>query len=86
MAIGGPEVFTRKQITELAFDVLQRPPRLFTVSPGVFKTLISPLKLINPRIYALMDFGIAVTQIDCVAPAYGQQRLRDYFALAAQNR
>ncbi len=85
LAIGGPEVFTRKEITELAFDVLQRPPRLMNVSPGVFKALISPLKLINPRIHALMDFGIAVTQVDCVAPAYGQQRLRDYFTEASKR-
>ena len=82
LVIGGPEVLTRREITELAFDVLQRPARLFTVSPGVFKALISPLKLINPRLHALMDFGIAVTQIDCLAPAYGQARLRDYFAAA----
>lgn len=86
IAVGGPEVFTRKEITELAFEVLQRSPRLFNISPGVFKALVSPLQLINPRIHALMDFGIAVTQVDCIAPAYGQQRLRDYFATAAQKR
>jgi uncharacterized protein YbjT (DUF2867 family) len=82
LPIGGPEVFTRREITELAFEVAQRPPRLLTVSPGVFKTLVVPLKLINPRMHALMDFGIAVTQVDCIAPAYGQHRLRDYFAAA----
>ncbi|MBI1765591.1 MAG: SDR family oxidoreductase [Acidobacteria bacterium] len=82
MLVGGPEVFTRKEITELAFDVLGRPPKLMKVPPGLFKALITPLKLINPRLHALMDFGVAVTQVDCVAPAYGQQRLRDYFNAA----
>lgn len=85
LPIGGPEIFTRKEITELAFDVLGRPPRLMTVSPGLFKGLITPLRLINPRLHALMEFGIAVTQVDCVAPAYGQQRLRDYFTAAAPS-
>jgi uncharacterized protein YbjT (DUF2867 family) len=80
--VGGPEIFTRKEITALAFDVLGRPPKLVKVPPGLFKALITPLKLINPRLHALMDFGIAVTQVDCVAPAYGQQRLRDYFTAA----
>jgi uncharacterized protein YbjT (DUF2867 family) len=83
LPIGGPEIFTRKEITELAFDVLGRPPKLMKVPPGVFKALIMPLKLINPRLHALMDFGIAVTQVDCVATAYGTQRLRDYFMTAA---
>lgn len=85
LPVGGPEFFTRKEITELAFDVLGRPPKLMKVPPNVFKALIMPLKLINPRLHALMDFGIAVTQVDCVAPAYGQQRLRDYFNAAVPS-
>lgn len=83
LTIGGPDVFTRQEITELAFEVLGRPPKLMRVSPGLFKTLVTPLKLVNPRLHALMEFGIAVTQIDCVAPVYGKQRLRDYFLAAA---
>jgi uncharacterized protein YbjT (DUF2867 family) len=83
--VGGPDVFTRREITELAFAVLQRPPKLSAVSPGMFRLVISPLKLINPRIHALMDFGVAVTQIDCLAPAYGARRLRDYFTEAARS-
>ncbi len=85
LPIGGPEIFTRREITELAFDVLGRPPKLLKVSPGLFNGLIAPLKLINPRLHALMAFGVAVTQMDCVAPAYGMQRLRDYFSAAAQR-
>jgi uncharacterized protein YbjT (DUF2867 family) len=77
--LGGPDILSRKEQTLLAFEVLAKKPRLRKISPGFFKLLISPLKLINPRIYALMDFGIAVTQIDAVAPAYGKKHLRDYF-------
>lgn len=83
LPVGGPEVFTRREITELAFEVLQRPPKLLAVNPGLFKALISPLRVINPRLHALMDFGCAVTQQDCLAPVYGEQRLRAYFAAAA---
>ena len=82
LPIGGPETFTRKEITELAFDVLGHTPKLMRVAPALFNGLIAPLKLINPRLHALMAFGVAVTQIDCVAPRYGTQRLRDYFAAA----
>jgi uncharacterized protein YbjT (DUF2867 family) len=83
LSVGGPEVFTRREITEMAFDVLQRKPKLMSVSPGLFKAMIRPLKVVNPRFHALLDFGIAVTQIDCLAPAYGTQRLRGYFREAA---
>lgn len=79
IAIGGPEVFTRKETVELAFAAIGRSPRLLSIPPGLFKVMIAPLKLINPRIHALMDFGIAVTQIDVIAPQVGRERLQPYF-------
>lgn len=83
--VGGPDVLTRRQIIELAFEVLQRKPRVMSISPGLFKLMISPLRWINPRLHALMDFGIAVTQIDVTAPPYGSQHLRTYFEAAAKD-
>jgi uncharacterized protein YbjT (DUF2867 family) len=77
--IGGPDVFTRREITELAFTTIGKPARLANVPPAVFKAMVNPLKLINPRIHALMVFGATVTQMDCLAPAYGHRRLVDYF-------
>jgi uncharacterized protein YbjT (DUF2867 family) len=82
--IGGPDVFTRREITELAFSAIDKPARLMNVSPRVFKAMVSPLKLINPRLHALMVFGATVTQVDCLAPAYGHRRLVDYFREAVQ--
>ena len=82
--IGGPDVFTRREITELAFKAIDKPARLMNVPPAVFKAMVSPLKLINPRLHALMVFGATVTQVDCLAPAYGHKRLADYFRAARQ--
>jgi uncharacterized protein YbjT (DUF2867 family) len=79
IVVGGPDVLTRKEQTLLAFEVLGKKPNLRTVSPGFFKLLIAPLKLSNKRIYALMDFGIAVTQRDIVAPSYGTRHLKTFF-------
>lgn len=85
IAVGGTEIFTRKETVEMAFAALNRPPKLMKFSPGLFKLMIAPLKLINRRIYALMDFGIAVTQIDVVAPSVGTERLKPYFDQAAKK-
>ncbi len=82
--VGGPDVFTRREITELAFKSIDKPARLMNVPPAVFKAMVSPLKLINPRIHALMVFGATVTQVDCLAPAYGHKRLANYFRAACQ--
>lgn len=83
--LGGPDILTREEQTLLAFEVLGKKPNLRNLSPGLFKALISPLKLINRRVYALLDFGLAVTQIDAVAPTYGTQRLRDFFIEAKKS-
>ena len=32
-----------------------------------------------------LAFGVAVTQLDCVAPVYGAERLRAYFSAEAAN-
>lgn len=83
--IGGPEIFTRKETVELAFAALNQQPKLMFIPPSLFKLMIAPLRLVNRRIYALMDFGVAVTQIDVIAPTAGTQKLRSYFDEAASS-
>src|SRR5262249_4166190 len=60
-------------------------PSLISIPPSVFKLMILPLRVINRRIYALMDFGIAVTQIDVTAPAHGARGLTAYFKEAVKS-
>jgi uncharacterized protein YbjT (DUF2867 family) len=83
--VGGPDTYTRKEITAMAFDVLNKPPRVIHLSPSVVRILALPLRLINRRLYALMDFGIAVSQIDVMAPVHGSHHLREYFENAAKR-
>jgi uncharacterized protein YbjT (DUF2867 family) len=79
MPVGGPEIYTRKKIVQLAFEALDRPPRLRFVRPSTMKVPIAAMRLINPRMHALFEFGVAVTQLDVIAPKYGTQRIEDYF-------
>jgi uncharacterized protein YbjT (DUF2867 family) len=82
--LGGPEIYTRQQIVELAFAALDKKPRLFHVSPGLFRAMSAPLRLINPRLHGLMIFGIEVSLMDVVAPAYGHKSLTAYFEALAE--
>ena len=79
MAAGGPLIHTRREIVELAFKTLGKEAKIREVSENLFKGLILPLRVINPRLYALMDFGIAVNQTGIVAPAKGKRTLEEYF-------
>jgi uncharacterized protein YbjT (DUF2867 family) len=77
--VGGPEVFTRREIVELAFSVAGRTPSIITVPRGLFLSLVWPMKFINPRIHALLELGAVVSTTDAVVNAHGKRRLREYF-------
>jgi uncharacterized protein YbjT (DUF2867 family) len=80
---GGPEVFTRRRIAEMAFESLGRRPNVAAVPGALFGPAIAGLRLLHPRLGAVGEFGVAVSRVDCIAPAYGTRRLGDYFRAAA---
>lgn len=83
---GGPEVFTRRQIVELAFTAAGRKPSIVSVPPSVFNVMTAPMRLVNPRIHALLAFGAAVSTADALVPVYGKERLEDYFSTLSGTR
>jgi uncharacterized protein YbjT (DUF2867 family) len=82
---GGPEIFTRRDIVELAFRALGKSPRLMRVPKGVYNLFPMLAKPFNPRIAALLDFGGKVATQDCVAPALGTRRIEEYFKEVAKR-
>lgn len=83
---GGPETYTRREITALAFAALGKRPRIVNVPAGLFAPALLPLKLFHPRLHALMLFFVAVAQVEAVAPPRGTRSLRDYFRERANAR
>lgn len=84
---GGPDVLTRREIVELAFDVLGRKPRILSVPPGVMRAAAALARPFNPRIAGLLQFGVEVSLVDVVAPVRGRRTLRACFeALAAAGQ
>lgn len=79
IAVGGPEVYTRRQIVEIAFEVAGRPAKITRIPSWLFRGLVAPTRLWNRRLHALMVFGAAVSVVDVVAPAVGRRDLRSYF-------
>jgi uncharacterized protein YbjT (DUF2867 family) len=78
-AVGGPAVYTRRDVVELAFQAAGKRAKIRSVPPWALKPVPTLVRLANPRIADLIEFGAAVSQVDCVAPAYGQLRLEDHF-------
>lgn len=76
---GGPETLTRRGITELAFEVLGKTPKITSIPGWLMHLIGGGAKLVNPRLGALMAFGTAVSLRDVIAPKRGQHTLRAYF-------
>ena len=76
--IGGPEVFTRREISEMCFKALGKKPRFIKYPIGLMRLLIKPLKLFDQRLFDLMDFAILVNHTDAVAPRVGTSKLENY--------
>lgn len=85
IAVGGPEVMSRRRIAELAFEVLGTKPRITFIPPWMFHALVTPARLWNRRLHALMVFGAAVSVVDVVAPTVGRRDLRSYFRELAER-
>jgi len=79
VSIGGPETYTRREIAELAFNVLGKRPRFVSVPPAVMRAALQPLRLFDRRLYDFFDFGVAVSTRDVVAPPAGRTSLRRHF-------
>lgn len=86
ISVGGPKVYTRRRIAELAFEALGKPARIVAVPPWAMRGMSSLLYPVNPRLHALMSFGIEASALDLVAPPRGSRTLPDYFAELALAR
>lgn len=79
VAAGGPDIHSRREVLELAFAALGRPPRIVSAPawvPGAMGAVARPFA---PRVGELMAFLGAVSGADFVAPVRGARRLADYF-------
>ncbi|HLM55880.1 MAG TPA: SDR family oxidoreductase [Pyrinomonadaceae bacterium] len=77
--LGGPETYTRREIAELAFEALGTRPKITSVPAGLMLAAAAPLKLFDRRLSDLLEFGVAASLNDLVAPASGTRSLREYF-------
>ena len=77
--VGGPEIFTRQETAELAFEALNKKSRVLSVPPIIFQGDAAAIRPFNPRIHALLSFGKEVSLGEIVAPKSGSRRLIEYY-------
>ena len=83
--IGGPDVFTQVEAAELAFEVLNKKPKLTHVPMWLARFLVRFIRLLSKQFGDLADFIVTAGEIDGVAPRNGQRSLRAHFEELAKQ-
>jgi len=84
--VGGPDIMTRRQVTEMAFDVLKLPHKISYRPIWQFRLLTDIMRPFNYNLFSLFRFMcFAFTTPDMTGEPIGHRHLRDYFEeLASQ--
>ena len=78
--VGGPEVFTYREIAEMAFAVLNRPKKITCVPKSLVSATVGALRWLTPaKVYGPVEFMASVMTMDLIGDAHGQRRLAEHF-------
>lgn len=77
--IGGPDVFTYRQIGELAFEALGRPPKIRSIPPWLLAAASFLLMPFNANAANLLRAMQVIGDMDMTGVPCGRHRLRDLF-------
>lgn len=80
MEVGGPQVFSHKEISELAFDSLGINHKTALI-PDCFRRLVlwAGKRFLSESTFGPVEFFLTVMAHDMVAPNHGHRTLADYF-------
>lgn len=84
VATGGPDILTWEEIARLAFETLERAPRIIRVPAGVARAALMPVRVVSRRKWDVASFVLRVGTHDVVAPVGGTHRLAAFFRHLAE--
>ena len=82
---GGPDIFSQREIAEMAFQLLNKPPRFGHVSPGLIRAAAKIISPFNKNLAALALMFSILGETDATAPCCGTHRLVDHFETLAES-
>lgn len=77
--VGGPDVFTYRELAQLAFDIAGRSGRIIRVGPRTTRALIGIADHASPQASNLARFFLEGFQLDATGVRYGTRHLADYW-------
>lgn len=79
--VGGPELLSHEEIARLAFDSLEKPPRISYIPDWLRKCVLRSLQLLTKQTFhGPVEFFLTVMAMDMIAPEYGSRTLKEFFS------
>ena len=76
--VGGPDIFTYRELEELVFRVAGRRPRIIRIRPGVLRPVQWVADRGSPRVSNLTRFFLESLRTDAVGTPTGHRRLEPF--------
>ncbi len=78
--VGGPEIFTHREIFGIAFDLLKKKPKVSGLPLWMKSLMLGLLRLFtSEKTYGPLEFFTTVLSNDLIAPKYGTYKLREFY-------
>jgi uncharacterized protein YbjT (DUF2867 family) len=81
--VGGPDVFTQREIGELAFAAVGKPPRFGHVPPGLLDGMAALSAPFNVNLSTFLRMFAQMGRADVVAPPVGTHHLAAHYQASA---
>jgi uncharacterized protein YbjT (DUF2867 family) len=82
--LGGPCTYTRQELTNMVCEAAGYTGRPPEIPFEYVDTLLPFVRLLSRGLFDKLAFMVAVSKVDCVAPAVGELTLEEYFELEPQ--
>ncbi|WP_347840430.1 SDR family oxidoreductase [uncultured Draconibacterium sp.] len=84
--VGGPEVFTHRQIAEMALKAAGKKPKIIRLPDFLRKAIIALARtFFTEKTFGPVEFFLTAMAFDMVAPKFGTHKLIHFFAVSAKN-
>ncbi|SDW33405.1 Uncharacterized conserved protein YbjT, contains NAD(P)-binding and DUF2867 domains [Lutibacter oricola] len=80
ISIGGPDILSLDDISELALEALDKPIKIYHLPDWIRKFIIWFLRTFTSvKTYGPIEFFLTLMAEDNIAPSYGKQKLKNFF-------
>lgn len=80
LEVGGPKIYSHKEVANLAFEILNKKPKITYLPDFLRKFILKILPIfLSSKTYGPIEFFLSVMGIDMIAPKEGKYTLESFY-------